>query len=158
MGLDMYVTRKSYVKNWEHRETKHKINITLDGVERTDINPNRVSYIEEEAGYWRKANHIHKWFVDNVQDGEDNCQESYVSIEQFEELKSICEQVILKKDIEFNNEVLPTTSGFFFGGTEYDEYYYEQCQETIDIINEILEIEKKTPDGCSSSYYYQSSW
>lgn len=21
-----------------------------------------------EVGYWRKANHIHKWFVDNVQE------------------------------------------------------------------------------------------
>lgn len=30
--------------------------------------------IWKEIGYWRKANHIHKWFVDCVQDGEDDCE------------------------------------------------------------------------------------
>ena len=26
-----------------------------------------------EIGYWRKSNQIHKWFVDNIQEGVDNC-------------------------------------------------------------------------------------
>lgn len=29
--------------------------------------------IMTEIAYWRKANHIHKWFVDNVQYGVDDC-------------------------------------------------------------------------------------
>ena len=36
----------------------------------------------EEVGYWRKANQIHKWFVDNVQDGVDDCGEYKVTKEQ----------------------------------------------------------------------------
>lgn len=28
--------------------------------------------IWQEIGYWRKANHIHKWFVDKVQGGDDD--------------------------------------------------------------------------------------
>ena len=31
------------------------------------------SRIIEQVGYWRKANQIHNWFVENVQDGEDDC-------------------------------------------------------------------------------------
>lgn len=47
-----------------------------------------------EVAYWRKANAIHKWFVDNVQDGIDECQESPVTREQLNELLAVCHEVI----------------------------------------------------------------
>jgi len=47
-----------------------------------------------ELGYWRKANAIHAWFVKNVQNGIDECQEANVTREQLTELKSLCERVI----------------------------------------------------------------
>ena len=34
---------------------------------------------DESFGYWRKANQIHKWFVDNVQGGIDDCRPYPVS-------------------------------------------------------------------------------
>jgi hypothetical protein len=44
------------------------------------------SEVIEEVMYWRKANQIHKWFVDNVQDGVDDCKEYWVSEEKLQEL------------------------------------------------------------------------
>lgn len=100
-------------------------------------------------GYWRKSNQIHQWFVDNVQDGEDNCGSYYVSREKLEELKEVCINVIAVP--EMAEELLPTGAGFFFGSTEYDEYYFGDLNETIGIINRCLESK-------FDSFEYQSSW
>ena len=41
-------------------------------------------------------------------------------------------------------------SGFFFGGTDYDEWYYNDIENTIKILESALE------DG--DEFYYSSSW
>jgi hypothetical protein len=89
--------------------------------------------------------------VDNCQDGVDDCRKSYVSPEQLKELRSICERILL--DNSLAGELLPTQSGFFFGSTEYDEWYFNGLQDTVDIINHCL-----TEVGEGSAFYYQSSW
>lgn len=45
--------------------------------------------IIEQVGYWRKANAIHKWFVDNIQDGEDDCGYYEVAPEYLEDCEDI---------------------------------------------------------------------
>ena len=155
MGLDMYLSKKTYVKNWDfHKpEEKHTISVKKGGKSRKDIKPKRVSYIVEEVLCWRKANAIHSWFVQNCQNGIDECQESYVSREQLEELASICEEVVKTK----NTSLLETQGGFFFGGTEYDEYYFDECKRTAKVLRSVLA--EETPEGCySGDFYYQSSW
>jgi len=52
-----------------------------------------------EVAYWRKANAIHGWFVNNVQNGIDDCQESIVTREQLNELLSVCHEVIKVTDL-----------------------------------------------------------
>jgi len=150
MGLDMYLTKKTYVKNWDHQEKHHKITVEYDGKIRADIKPGRITYIEEEIMYWRKQNAIHNWFVENCQDGEDDCRDAYVEIDQLEKLADLCELVLESKD----GELLPTTEGFFFGGTLYDEWYFEGVKETLKVLRE--EIESNTEDY--PTYYYHSSW
>jgi hypothetical protein len=155
MGLDMYLSKKTYVKNWSfHKpEEKHSISIKKGGKARKDIKPKRVSYIVEEVMYWRKANAIHNWFVQNCQDGIDECQESYVSRKKLEELASICEEVVKTGNVS----LLETTSGCFFGGTDYDEWYFEECKNTGKTLRKLLA--EETPEGCDEGYfYYQSSW
>ena len=180
MGLDMYLTKKTFIgAEYEHREVKADINITIMG-KPIKIDPKKISYIQESAMYWRKANHIHDWFVRNVQDGEDNCAEYHVSKENLQALLNDCKQVAQslkdsptkkkkfkvgyngKEDIyeeydvftntEVAEELLPTASGFFFGGTEYGRYYLQEIEETIKGLEEILASED------DASYYYQSSW
>ena len=91
MGLDMYLSKKTYVKNWAHKKHVNRVVVTTDNQTRLDIKPERVTYVEEEIMYWRKVNAVHAWFVENVQDGIDECQESAVTIEQLDTLGTICE-------------------------------------------------------------------
>ena len=150
MGLDMYLNKRTYVQRWEHIEEskQYKVEVTRGG-EPTNIEPKKVKYIIEEAGYWRKANAIHKWFVDNCQDGVDDCRDAYVEFNQLQTLLDLCRIVIIDKSKA--EQLLPSTSGFFFGNTEYDEWYYNDIQNTIDILEKALE----DKDG---EYYYSSSW
>lgn len=150
MGLDMYLSKRTYVRNWEHQkpEERHEVVVTKGG-QPTKINPNKVTYIIEEAGYWRKANQIHRWFVENVQNGVDNCGEYYVSGSDLRKLLELCKQV--EADNSLAESLLPSASGFFFGGTEYDEWYFNDISNTIQILEEALEDE-------NGDYYYSSSW
>ena len=150
MGLDMYLEKRTYVKQWDHQsaEEKHEVVVTKGG-QPTKIDPKKVKYIIEEAGYWRKANQIHRWFVENVQDGIDNCGDYYVGSEKLTELLELCKKV--EADHSLAEELLPSASGFFFGGTEYDEWYFEDIKNTIAILEEALADKH-------GDYYYSSSW
>lgn len=152
MGLDMYLDRHVYVGAHKYDKTIKKPKITVEGV-----TPSKVTYIIEEAMYWRKANAIHSWFVDNVQERNDNCGTYYVSKENLQELyDTICELLAKKDSKDILKEVadtLPPQSGFFFGGTDIDEYYWEDLEETKKGLKEILD--KKND---RAEYYYHSSW
>jgi hypothetical protein len=150
MGLDMYLNKHTYVKHWEHNgDNNYEVTVTKAG-NPTNIDPKKVKYIIEEAGYWRKANAIHNWFVENVQKGVDDCGDYYVDTDDLEKLLDVCEKV--KADHSLADTLLPSTSGFFFGGTEYDEWYFNSIDNTIDMLKEAL------ADESDSSYYYSSSW
>ena len=181
MGLDMYLTRKIYVgANYKHNNVKGIIELTK-GEENTPIKVkfDKVKYIEEEGAYWRKANSILKWFVDNIQNGEDDCREYYVDISQLKELIQLCKDDIkyfdsleykyseeqedffskekfkykIYQNVEEENLNLKTQEGFFFGSTDYDEYYYRDLQNTVKMLEELI------AEDCSGvEYYYQSSW
>ena len=49
---------------------------------------------------------------------------------------------------------IPPTAGFFFGGSDKDEYYYGYLAETAETINAIL---ASDPDN-KYNYYYRASW
>ena len=149
MGLDMYLDKRTYVQYWEHNgDDNYEVKVTKGG-KPTNINPKKVKYIIEEAGYWRKQNQIHRWFVENVQNGNDDCGEYYVSKSTLETLLDLCQKV--KADHSLADSLLPSASGFFFGGTEYDEWYFDGIDNTIEILKEALEDE-------NGEYLYSSSW
>lgn len=109
-----------------------------------------VRQVDFEVGYWRKANAVHNWFVHNVQGGEDECNPFPVSKEQIQELKDLCQKVI--DNPKKAATLLPSRSGFFFGGTEYDEFYFNDVAETIEICDRALALSDKY------SLFYRSSW
>jgi len=159
MGLDMYLTKKIYIgANYEHNKITGVIDLKKDG-EPIPVDLSKLVYIEERAGYWRKANAIHNWFVENVQDGTDDCRSYYVSHEKLEELRDLCKDILSKVELVDGKVIanpdvcadLPTTSGFFFGGTEYNEWYVQDLKDTVAICEEALQ----DPNG---EFEYQSSW
>ena len=144
----MYLSKKTYVKQWEFQspEEQYEVVVTKGGKRIDSIKANRVKYIEEEVGYWRKANQIHSWFVDNVQDGVDDCGEYCVNYDTLSKLLDLCKKV--QNDHSLAESLLPVTSGFFFGSTNYDEWYFEQIKNTIEILE----------DAEGNYFYYSSSW
>lgn len=100
--------------------------------------------------YWRKANHIHKWFVENVQEGEDDCRNYTVDIEQLSDLRDLAKIVRETGD----TSLLPRLEGFFFGSNEIDDDYWADLDRTISEIERVLEI----PTNSFTFITYTSSW
>lgn len=120
---------------------------------------NTTAPIEREVMYWRKANAIHRWFVMNVQDGKDDCGQYPVSHEDLKNLVRVCAKVLDRSNDEdrqaFAQYFLPTTSGFFFGPTEYDEWYFHHVQKTV---TELTDFMNTIDNWDDVSVAYQSSW
>jgi hypothetical protein len=138
------------------------------------------------SAYWRKANAIHKWFVDNCQNGVDEGVSEPVSREKLLELREICERVIKLSNVEVGQvangytmemvdgklvknpcleegkvitnpeiaqEFLPTADGFFFGSTDYNEWYLQDLHSTIKQIDRVLQ---DAPED--TVFRYRASW
>lgn len=147
MGLDMYLNAERYL--WSHEDGDKQISENIGQLVGLPVD-GKVKTITVEAGYWRKSNQIHNWFVANVQDGEDNCQEAHVSRDQLIALSEVCQQVL--DNNELAEKLLPTSSGFFFGGTEYDQRYFNDLEATIKIIEAALAMPEQW------DFNYRSSW
>jgi len=61
----------------------------------------------------------------------------------------LCKKVI--KNPEKYRELLPTQEGFFFGNTEFTDYYLEYVKDTKKIL-------KKCLNNPLEKYQYQASW
>jgi hypothetical protein len=149
MGLDMYLTAKRYVSEYNDEDKVISTEIMRHFPELTESQT--IQEVSVRVGYWRKANAIHKWFVNHVQKGTDDCGNYYVSRDQLTTLRDLCERV---RDWpgRLAAEQLPTASGFFFGGTDYDEYYLQDLDSTIKIIDQCLKLSD------SWDFEYHSSW
>ena len=69
-----------------------------------------------------------------------------------EQMKMETTIAVLEKQFEDTSDPLRPVAGFFFGGTEKDQYYYADLLPTTEIIAEALET---YPDG---EFIYQASW
>lgn len=102
---------------------------------------------------WRKANAIHKWFVDNVQNGKDDCSKWMVGMEDLKKLNQLIGEV--EKHHKVAKDLLPTLEGLFFGSYEYDEWYWDELKDTKKKLDYIIKNEDKFKE---LEIYYQSSW
>jgi hypothetical protein len=181
MGLDMYLSKKTYVKQWSHRkpEDQFEVSVTKGGNDYPNIKPERVSYVIEELMYWRKANQIHGWFCNNTEEIQADVK-YYVTKTDLDVLLETCKTVldILEKtpkktkqvvagwkdgeqymeDVEvYDNDVLqdilPPTQGFFFGSDTIDDYYKQDIVDTMNFLQEELA-------NCleDDEYEYYASW
>jgi len=155
MGLDQYLYARKYTSDTDFFGAERK---ALHGKLREAIgeaakyqggNLKSIS-IEMEVAYWRKVNAVHQWFVDNCQDGVDDCRQSRVEREQLQNLLDGCREVLANR--KGAHTILPTMSGFFFGSTDYDEYYFSDIEDTVNQLEGVLKLDD------TWEFYYQSSW
>ena len=183
MGLDMYLegsfstrayiqpTDQQYTDMREGKEVTVKRSpeledaLTAIGFENAPIEHqyNYMTYVFPICT-WRKANAIHKFFVDTCQNGNDNCQRHYVSRENLEELLETINTILAVKTPVARRtkaeELLPTDiEGCFFGSEDYDDWYFQDLKRTKSILEKVFDYEENAEAGkCFDNFYYQSSW
>lgn len=155
MGLDQYLEVRRYVSGYSHSkdEEKELFKTITELVGMDDKHDERFATVSVNVAYWRKANQIHNWFVREVQNGEDDCKTYFVSREKLLELENLCRRVAESGEPELAAELLPTGSGFFFGSTDYDEYYFEEVDYTAKRLAQLAGLPMDRFD-----FYYSSSW
>ena len=120
MGLDMFLFKHKKLR--ENDETYNKL----------------ARETAEEVMYLRKANQIRSWIVANTEYQDDwNCEEVELPKDILEKLVSDCKIVLNNHDKA--EQLFPTSSKFFFGTTDYDEWYFKQLETTATEIKHILE-------------------
>lgn len=160
MGLDMYLEVRKFVPAYDYK--------IVDGNYEREYNPDYKSMLksagldkltsEESVGttvsstaiYWRKVNSIHNWFIQKCANGVDECQPIPVSRDRLQTLLATVEETIKTK----NSSLLEPTSGFFFGSTDVDEWYWNDLKYTKRELETLL---RKT-EGESVDFIYQASW
>lgn len=150
MGLDMYLNVRHFFLYNELEEANSKFQTAWGDLAKLG----NLKQVEIEAAYWRKANAIHNWFVNNVQKGRDDCGQYEVSREQLTALRDTCEKVMENHSLA--SELLPPVSGFFFGSTEIDEGYFDDIKYTHERLTELLAVLPE--DRWCTTVTYQSSW
>lgn len=113
----------------------------------------RTANGEQSEIYWRKANFVHWYFTHDWEErgfASDDCVEFPTDEAELRMLSAMCETVLEDKaQAEF---ILPTMSGFFFGSTDYDDWYFEDVKYTKDEIDKLLE-ERPLQDGEEFFYH-----
>ena len=161
MGLDQYLSAKKYVSKFDYSDPQNRI-ITQEYQDMLPMDTPDITQYGEFAGitvtypvgYWRKANSIHNFFVQNVGEEIDNCQEMWVNRDVLVDLRARCVDVLNADNREeMAKEVgLETVSGFFFGDTSYGDWYRDDLLLTIEICNKVLALPEEY------SLHYQASW
>jgi hypothetical protein len=106
---------------------------------------------------FRKVNFLHAWVQEHLNAGrEHNCEEIDFNLEAMAGLVGTCAEVLTNP--ELGPQLLPTRPGFFFGSTDYDDYYLEDVRHVRGVLLGILNNElRRVPPG-SGQYAYWSWW
>ena len=156
MGLDMYLYASKYESRsqWKENDKEEMKGFYPSELQdfQTDIFERNFASKEThyQIGYWRKFNALHSYIVKVYANGEDNCREIPLYKSRIKEILQTLKAI--KNNHSKANELLPTQSGFFFGSTDYDEWYWNDVEYSIRVFEEAL----KLPD--EYDIYYQASW
>ena len=70
MGLDMYLSQKVYLGHYAWDKERDEYSKAEEIVKLVGVVPQPDDdwsvWVSVRVAYWRKANHIHKWFVDSL--------------------------------------------------------------------------------------------
>ena len=105
-----------------------------------------------QIGYFRKFNALHNYIVNNLAEGIDECQEIEITKDNLYALLDKLIRVDNNKDLAHSE--LPTADGFFFGNTAYDDWYFSNVKEAIEMCKLFL----TKIDFNKYDLIYQASW
>ena len=95
-------------------------------------NRNVYGYGSTESEYNKIMSEIEKDFFGFVENNTDSCLDDYRGKSYYIELDEFTKQNLL-------GNILPTTSGFFFGSTEYDEWYFKDVEDVRNKFSKLLD-------------------
>lgn len=150
MGLDQYLYRvprggKPELGPWP---------------EEPDFSKGREAWAAcNELAYWRKANQIHRWFVEEMADGLDDCRPVRVGPDELRRLRDLAVETLFWQGrgdagAARARSLLPPRPGFFFGSQEIDEWYWKDLEDTVRMLDAVLS-DPRLPDW---DIYYEASW
>jgi len=115
-----------------------KLDIQLFGLDQN------ISNNKGDDVYLRKANQIHGFFEDRGY--AENCREISVPKKDMLDLISRIKAVLAQHELA--PTLLPTTPGFFYGSYEYDDWYFEQLEEYLPQIENLIKPNAKYKYYC----------
>ena len=143
MGLDINVYKAKRSKDNETKERLEEIRKELATEYLKSIDERNSKLINEledeeekinpwnEVAYFRKVNFLIPFFG-----YEKNCSNIEIDKYQVEDLIEACNEVLANHDKA--SFLLPTETGFFFGSTDYDDWYFDDVQNVKEKFEEIL--------------------
>lgn len=166
MGLDMYLHAEMYVSQRDYTtwvkdsgeeppvNEAYKTVTSLFPTGSDEYNSESGALVSLTIGYWRKANAIHGWIVKKCAYGVDECQRIYVNHIRVKELRDLVSILLINKDPVEAQAMLSPEQGFFFGSDEIDDWYWENLEKTIHILDKAIDLQENQ----GMSIYYQASW
>lgn len=122
-----YDMKKYFPYDFERRDLENAK--TVDDVEAWAKKIDWNLVFKPEDAYFRKVNCIYAYFSERLED--ETC---IVTKDDILEIIDRATRILANKgNVELAKNLLPTQSGFFFGSTEYDEWYY---QDMVSILTE----------------------
>ena len=138
MGLDI---RFEKAKRHRVEETEERLNEIKKEFENPNYSVKKFHSLKneydelnpwKEVAYFRKVNFLLPFF----EYGE-KCSRLEIDGYKIDELLVKCKQVL--EDNSLAEALLPTQGGFFFGNTEYNDWYFYYVKEVYDKFSEIAE-------------------
>lgn len=86
---------------------------------------------------WRKANQIRQWFVSHYEQNPQEQLKISLTTEDIDALIAEIEIVLQKPELA--PHLMPTSDGFFFGSTDYDDDYFEELKDTLQYLENNFE-------------------
>lgn len=150
MGLDMYLEAKLHLPpyNTELAPVRHAIGQAIGYTPPTEKPDNDATLMEitgvtVRVGYWRKFDPLHQWFVNNVQEGHDDCRPAYIPPDVLAALEDQLDQV--------SDDPESASEHFVIEGDE--PMSESEIDYTLKIVVQAKKLQERGWD-----IYYRASW
>ena len=123
--IDPYVRygfERRELKECEVKRVEYWVNEILD------------SFSTSEDMYFRKVNFLYAYFADRLEK-----EQCIVTLDDCQKIIKYAETILETRDTDIAEKLLPTQSGFFFGSTAYDDYYFEDVRDVLEQFSEYIE-------------------